>query len=806
MSILTLRGSKRFFILLAAWLVAAALLTGPALAGNGSFDNGEHNFCVSVRFNASAAQLQQIRTAFQNASQVVADATDGQHRFGTVTLVNGSGASQSAEFWVHPGQGRAYATAGDYGVRGQHVNLWFQSNFQTGNGADGDAYTLAHEHVHHSYGVLDEYSGPGVASAECAPPPDTPTLNYSLMDNYFVRGGRAGGTTYTLNELCVAANHDPDGDTYQESFNGQSAWETLAAHPTRSATPPTGLPVDAPPAAHTVTFRTGIGGLRVMLLLDRSGSMGGDNRLVFAKRGAGQFINVLRNGDGLGVASFSSSARVDFPLTTITGSGTKDAARAAVDALIASGSTNIGGGLISALGEITAQSDRSCNEIIVLLSDGDHNTGTDPLSVIPDLVREGVTVLTAGVGSGISTTGQATLETIARRTGGRFFRVANSFDLIGLFLRLASESIGDGLLTRAPDALASGEVREIPVQMEPGVTLATFALALAEESDAIQLTVESPSGLRFETGNESPFAALGGAETFTGSNSQVIQVPAPEVGIWTLVVSAGAVSDGRFEALAFAAHDGTQLDLALVDTDLPRSFDIRATPLFEGEAVVGASVKGLVSRPDGTPVDILLLDDGLAEHADAVAGDGIYGARFDQIDNEGTYTVELVAAAEAGAATTFTGEDLFGAGLPTPEPIPSFTRLGSASLVVSKTVGPLRATVEYGPEVLDLTQSDPWVSAWVELPEGLDPASIDLATVAVTAVDGQPIEPIPAALEAGRIGDFDTDGIADLHIQLDREALERVLVPGMRALRLEGTAGGQLFTGERFVGVLTADR
>jgi hypothetical protein len=328
---------------ISAVIVLAALLGAPqaARAGNGTFKNGNHNFCVSVRFNATAAQLQQIRTAFQNASQVLADATDGQHRLGTVVLVNDSGASQSSDYWVSSGAGRAYATQGLYGQRGQHVNLYFSSNFQAANGADGDAYTIAHEHAHHSYGVLDEYSGPAGA-AECAAPPDTATLNYSLMDNYFTRGGRAFAAGYTLNEFCVAGNHDPDHDTWQQSVHGKSAWEVISAHPRRAATAPAGLPADGPPAAHTVTFKDGIGGLRVMLLIDRSGSMTLEQRLDFAKAGGGQFINFVRDGDGLGLASFSSSATVNFPLTQVTGGATRSVATAAVNSLVASGSTNIG--------------------------------------------------------------------------------------------------------------------------------------------------------------------------------------------------------------------------------------------------------------------------------------------------------------------------------------------------------------------------------------------------------------------------------------------------------------------------------
>ena len=177
------------------------------------------------------------------------------------------------------------------------------------------------------------------------------------MDNYFRRGGRdqMPPGAYTLNEFCVAANHDENGNTFQQHLHGESVWETIAAHPKRAAVAPAGLPVDAPPAPHAVTFADGIAGLRVMLLLDRSGSMASQNRLEFAKRGGKLFVDQLRSDDDLGVASFACDTGVDFTLTQIgTGGGTQASAKAVIDSLSAGGSTNIGGGLLAALGDLVA--------------------------------------------------------------------------------------------------------------------------------------------------------------------------------------------------------------------------------------------------------------------------------------------------------------------------------------------------------------------------------------------------------------------------------------------------------------------
>ena len=213
-----------------ALLVCLAMLAPPARAGNGTFNNGVYGFCVSVRFNATAAQLTNIQTAFDRANRIFADALDGKQRWGTIKIVNSSGCTESAEFWVNPGSGRAYATLDKYGVRGQHVMLFY--NGQANGGADdldnptqdGVAYMIAHEMSHHAFGLCDEYSGPGIGeTAHCAKLGELPTLNYSLMDNFFTRGGRlGGGSVYTLKEFCVRSNHDPDGVNNQTAFHHQS--------------------------------------------------------------------------------------------------------------------------------------------------------------------------------------------------------------------------------------------------------------------------------------------------------------------------------------------------------------------------------------------------------------------------------------------------------------------------------------------------------------------------------------------------------------------------------------------------------
>jgi len=798
------------YLLLALLLANAPLISPPqAEAGTGNFTGGDFNFCASVRFNATPAQLDQIKAAFRDGSQVLADATDGQHKFGTISIVNNSGASTSSEYWVNAGSGRAYATQGQYGVRGQHINMYFNSNFQNQNPPSGDAYTIAHEHAHHAYGVLDEYSGPintctgTTACAESAPFPDTQTLNYSLMDNYFTRGGRAFGSTYTLNEFDVASNFDPDQDTWQYAVHKKSVWEVIAAHPKRSASAPATLPVDAPPSAHAVNFIEGFGGMRVMLLLDRSGSMALENRLELAKSASSQFLAYLGQNqttqDAVGVASFDDSSAVNYPLTTITNQSTISAAQAAVNAITLGGATNIGGGLLTALGQITGQSQRSCNEIIVLLTDGDHNTGTAPLGVLPTIKDQRVTVFTVGLGAGISTSGQATLQTIANQTGGKYYQVASPGDVVGLFSRLAAETSGNGLLQQAPNPIAPGETKNIPILVEAGVENIVFGIAFPNTTDILTLTLRSPSGVTITEGQSSQLISFS-----SGPNSKSFRVLSPEEGQWTMEVVAGSATTGTFQSIVSAKHDGVLLSVSAKKDTLvyPEAVQLEAVPMFNGEAVVGATVTGIVTRPGGSKLPITLYDDGITGgHGDQVPNDGKYSGTFNAYNDDGTYTFDVIVQNVTGK--TYAGESLFSNLSPSNEkPVPQFVRADTVSAVVTGVPDFVAATVEFGPETINLKSAGNFVTAYIELPSGFNPSDIGIPSVKIKAINGSPITPLPAQLAPIALGDFDNDGIADLMVKFDRQALQKHLSTGMVQITVEGLVGGQQFIGTRSVAVI----
>lgn len=779
----------------AGMLSLAAALAAPqaAQAGNGTFTGGRYNFCVSVRFQATPGQLASIRSAFTAGSQVLADATDGQQRFGRIRLVNDSRGSHQAEYWVFPQAGRAHAMPGmQFGTRGTHVTMYFPSDFTNKNGANGDGYTVAHEHAHHAWGVADEYSGPdptGQATsrqAEDAPlAAESPTLNYSLMDNFFTRGGRRTGGAYTLNEFCTAANHDPDHNTWQHKVHGKSVWETIASHPTRRANPPTGLPVSAPPAPHTVDFADGSGMRNVVLLIDRSGSMNSEGRLAAAQKSAQQFIRSYAAGDGLGVASFSDNGTIDQPLAPVN-EAARAAAASAVAGLAAAGSTNIGGGLLTALGQFTSQANRSCEETIVLLTDGEHNVGTPPEVGLAAAQNEEVRVLTVGLGGTISTEGLGTLKDLASQTGGNFYHAPSPSDLYGVFLELTAEASGQGLLARTRTTVAVNQPAEVPVAVEQGAAAVTFAIAVPDTQDVVELAVRSPSGAILR-------AATAG---IVEPNSQMLTVNQPEAGTWTMVAIASAVSSGRIEAIAYADNPGVHLATAVAAgrVAFPAPVELKATPTFDGVPVVGAKVAGVARRPDGSSVPVELYDDGKAEHGDDIPGDGVYGARFEQYQGDGSYTFELRAENVSGVLNA--GEALFADEPSNERPAPPFTRFATTTAVVSGVPDIPVVTVEYGPETLNFKSDEQFITVYVKVSGRYSASDIDPASVRITAVDSVPVVPLIPAEGTGAIVDVDQDGRPDLRLRLRRSELQALLGTGTAHVTLEGSIAGQPFATE----------
>ncbi len=135
----------------------------------------------------------------------------------------------------------------------------------------------------------------------------------------------------------------------------------------------------------------------VMLVIDRSGSMFGQ-KLTDAKAAAKTFLDHKgANASQAGLVSFSDTATLDQQLTQNVGP-----VRAAIDALVAGGETDITDAITLAQGELNSARHRAGNgRVLILMSDGQPTTGGDPRAVAASARAAGTRIFTIGLGADV---------------------------------------------------------------------------------------------------------------------------------------------------------------------------------------------------------------------------------------------------------------------------------------------------------------------------------------------------------------------------------------------------------------------
>ncbi|UCG31022.1 MAG: VCBS repeat-containing protein [candidate division WOR-3 bacterium] len=112
----------------------------------------------------------------------------------------------------------------------------------------------------------------------------------------------------------------------------------------------------------------------------------------------------------------------------------------------------------------------------------------------------------------------------------------------------------------------------------------------------------------------------------------------------------------------------------------------------------------------------------------------------------------------------------------------------------------ISATIDINPNVLNLSSHGRWVTCYIELPQEFAVEDIDTSTVAITRANNMSIDPLPREGPVG-IGDHDENGIPDLMVKFDRQALSGMLNAMVEPpTYVELTVTGQLIEGRFFEG------
>lgn len=179
--------------------------------------------------------------------------------------------------------------------------------------------------------------------------------------------------------------------------------------------------------------------VNLALVIDRSGSMGGD-KIVQAREAALTALRRLGPDDIISIIAYDSEVEVLVPAQPV---GRGHELETAIRRIQPRGNTALHGGVVAGATELRKhiEDNYSVNRII-LLSDGLANVGpssADELGRLGHaLMKEGISVTTIGLGLGYN---EDLMARLAQRSDGNTYFVQNSADLPGIF----SGELGDVL-------------------------------------------------------------------------------------------------------------------------------------------------------------------------------------------------------------------------------------------------------------------------------------------------------------------------------------------------------------------------
>lgn len=694
--------------------------------GNGSFGNGRLDFIVSSSYPLTAAENAAVRADLQAASDFLFRATGGQVAFGEVYLVDEGLGRFDAEITLFDTPG---AISG--GSRGQ---FGVAMKFCIINKSDRSTPSvIVHEFAHHLWDLGDEYSGsmqafqinksvaapnnltipvvlgqlpagsiagqsvilafagdnnrprkvvesntPTIIRVGSNDPfPDLPTNSieaFGWRQDTRLLCSPDGATCIMQDRqktlFCTDSNHAAV-ETEQEELHHESCWSTIQSRPGfGTLTVPNSTP--APPYP-VVNFQDLEKPRRYALVFDVSGSMAGD-KLLYTQQGVKYWLESLAMpNDFLSLIAFNTANNVILPLSTLASvPGSIAGLASAVDALTASGNTNIRDAVVEGVQQITSRPNRAVTQAVVLLTDGKHNRpqGTSLLESLSDLDAAGVRAMTLGVGHA-SQVDSADLQDLSDATNGLAYLVdpgdpiAIETALVEIYVFLASSVADSGLVDFVPappqkkygpsirrlyKTMKSPSLRDVLALLPPSGRTAPGAGGLPFDGQLFQqrsvyvergctevsfttnhrVDAEVDIFLIDPSGQEVVDNGVSVVKRTASESHEIMAVRRPATGIWRLVVllrKPTATGPTRVNFTVGAANPkitawGGPTKAFFAKGKAP---SFRARAAYDGSPLSGLRVEAEL-RPQAGPVQIVkLVDGGLAskisgEYVGSIAG------------------------------------------------------------------------------------------------------------------------------------------------------------------------------------------
>jgi Ca-activated chloride channel homolog len=355
----------------------------------------------------------------------------------------------------------------------------------------------------------------------------------------------------------------------------------------------------------------------LVLIIDKSGSMGRNDKLVYAKAAAMTVTKTMSDADLVGVIGFDSQPFVVVPLGPL--GKTRPYFQELIGRLKARGTTF----LLPALEEAErtlAQSGAAIKHVVILTDGETGGTASMYYDLVSNMHREGgATISAIAIGREANL---PLLEAIARYGGGGFYQTDSPSNLPELFLEDVNQRGGDTTMVEknfVPYTVSSDPIlkdlagRRLPAlkgfvatDLKPGASLSIFVDDKGNRSPIV-------ASWKFGTGK-----ALAMTTDASGRWSS----------LWVQDGVFGQVWDRLIAWMTPQTAAAQKFDVALGYR--AGRIEVRLTDYSEGAGTASRPLDARVTGPDGTKYDAILTQDGPGELAGSI-----------EATRPGTYNIEI---------------------------------------------------------------------------------------------------------------------------------------------------------------------
>lgn len=329
------------------------------------------------------------------------------------------------------------------------------------------------------------------------------------------------------------------------------------------------------------------------LVLDTSASMTYNNYVDITKINAKAFIDALQSRDKIAICNFDVEGHTPLSLRKNLLDKVKDQAKHIIDSLSFNGSwTNIGDGIVQAKKQLESELD---DKGIVLLTDGFHNYGTNPMTVLPS----GYPIFTCALGE---QSDHILMQKIAAATKGQFYHTTKPIDLCRIYNQIRSLTPDAHGLVNNLSSINPDDYQLIPAIVSKGNDQAQFVIKW--DNKKIQYTDENPSSTTLNISLVNPNdKTLDIKPSYIGEGYVIFNIDEPKEGQWYTQVLYGSgatllpVSVGVYE---FHPDMNNSIKL-VIDTqnviNKKENLNINALLTHQGENIENYEIKFEIINP-----------------------------------------------------------------------------------------------------------------------------------------------------------------------------------------------------------------